>query len=98
MWYLNDGVYGEKVIVYAKSKNLKEFADYNTAVPFNNVPLQEEIPGSDAVFGHTVFLKDGVFIMYFIVRTGRFFCRSQKENLLPHWNGSTGCDHLILRG
>ena len=104
LWYTNSSTYGEKLVVYAKSKNYNGFADYNTAIPYNNATVAETFKNSDAVFGHTVFKREGVFIMYFVLKTGSEYSIKTASSTDGHvWtvsdtSGITGiCYNLFAR-
>ncbi len=67
MWYSRSDNYGQKIIVYAKGKCESIFGDYDTAIPFNNKPIESEFPEITNAYSPSVFLKDGIYYMYYTV-------------------------------
>jgi hypothetical protein len=74
----NTGEVVENVVVYAKGKTPTKIGEYSMAVPVTNVRISDEISdrlspsganeSASDIFGHTIALIDGTFIMYYLVR------------------------------
>lgn len=69
-WYIKEDNYGSKIICHAKGKTFFRVGEYDTAIPYSNKLLSEELSGIVDVFSHSIVKLGKTYMMYYIANNG----------------------------
>lgn len=69
-WYIKENYYGSKIICHAKGKTFFRVGEYDTAIPYANIQLSDELEGITDVFSHSIIMLNNMYMMYYIANNG----------------------------